>query len=251
MVAAAIIGGAVVGAGASIYSSNKASNAQQDAANNATGLQKYQYDQTRADQQPYRDAGYGALNKLQSMLGLSGDKTAPGYGSLSTPFTGASVTTDPGYQFGLTQGTQAANRAANAQGRQYSGATLKALSRYGDDYATTKFDDAFNRNQSQNNQLYNQLAGVSGTGQIATNQVGAYGQQTANNIGNIGISNANAQGANSIAQGNIFGNSVNQGLSAWQRFTGGGSNGSGGYAPYTNTLSDSNFGDGTSAYFGG
>lgn len=220
MVAAAVIGAGIGGALISSSASSSAANGQQDAANNATQLQQQQYNQTRADQQPYRDAGYGALSKLQTMLGVGTNTGAAGFGSLSTPFTGASVATDPGYQFGLTQGTQAATRAANAQGRQYSGATLKALSRYGNDYATTKFDDAFNRNQSQNNQLYNQLAGVSGTGQIATNQVGSIGQQTANNVGNIGIGNSNAQGANAINQGNIFSNGVNQGLSAWQRYTG-------------------------------
>lgn len=70
MVAAAIVGGAVIGGVASNMAAKKGS----DAAGEATDLQRNQYDQTRADQAPWRQAGQIALNQIVS--GLGGDPAA-------------------------------------------------------------------------------------------------------------------------------------------------------------------------------
>ena len=146
------------------------------------------------------------------------------YGMLTRQFTGDNLQNDPGYAFGLQQGTQAIERGASARGGLYSGATLKALQRYGQDYGGTKFNEAFNRDRVTKNDLFNQLSGLSGTGQIATNQVGQAGQNYANQAGNIGLSNANMQGAAGLAQANILRGGVNQALSMWnQQPQGGGS----------------------------
>lgn len=71
-IAAAIAGAAVVGAGASIYSANKASGAQRDAANRSNDAQLAMYDQTRADQAPWRAAGGQAVDALSRWYGLGG-----------------------------------------------------------------------------------------------------------------------------------------------------------------------------------
>lgn len=79
--AVAIAGAAVVGAGASLYAGSKAAKAQKQAANAAadasregTTLQveeaRRQYDTTRGDFTPYREAGYGALSALERLYGL-------------------------------------------------------------------------------------------------------------------------------------------------------------------------------------
>jgi len=77
--------------------------------------------------------------------------------------------TDPGYQFRLQQGLQAEEQSAAAKGSQLSGATLKALQRYGQGQAAQEFQAAFGRNQ--------QLAGM---GQQAGNNMSTITQNTAN-----------------------------------------------------------------------
>lgn len=81
MVAVAIGGAAVLGAGASVIAGSKAANATENAANTAAAASEAgtqaqvaeaqrEYDLTRSDYAPYRDAGTGALGALQSLYGL-------------------------------------------------------------------------------------------------------------------------------------------------------------------------------------
>jgi hypothetical protein len=209
-----------VGAAASVYSANKAASAQTHAADSANALENSQYDQTRSDQAPYRTTGYSALSRMSDLLGLSGNTSADGYGSLNKPFTGSSVATDPGYQFGLNQGVKTAQDSAAARGGLYSGATLKALTQYGNDYATTKFDDAFNRDKTTKDTEYNRLAGVAGTGQTATNMVDTTGANVAANQGSNLIGAGNARGAADIATGNALTSGLNQAGAWWLRSQG-------------------------------
>lgn len=210
-----IIGGAaIIGGLISADSSRSASNKASDSSKYAADIQKQIFDQQRADQAPYRQAGYSALDQLKLLLGLGGNAKDPNYGMLTRQFTGRNLQSDPGYQFGLDQGTQALERSASARGGLYSGATMKALEKYGQDYAGTKFNEAFNRNQAYQDSLFNRLSGISGTGQTATNQVGQAGQNYANNVGNIATNNGNFQAAAALNQGNILSNVVNQ-AGAW------------------------------------
>lgn len=64
--AAAVVGGALIGA----YATNKAASAQAKSANNATDAQLQMYDQTRADQAPARALGNSALAALGYGAGL-------------------------------------------------------------------------------------------------------------------------------------------------------------------------------------
>lgn len=61
------------------------------------------------------------------------------------PATGADLTTDPGYQFRLQQGTQALDRGFAAGGTLLNGGTAKALARYNQDYASTELGKANDR----------------------------------------------------------------------------------------------------------
>lgn len=65
-ISGAIAGSAVLGA----VSANKAAKAQAKGAKKAAGLQQEQYLQTREDQMPFLEAGYGATNRLNELLGL-------------------------------------------------------------------------------------------------------------------------------------------------------------------------------------
>jgi hypothetical protein len=184
--------------------SRSAGNAQRDAANAATAEQRRQFDLMREDQQPWMQAGRDALTPL-SQLAMQG----------SNPLTAEQVMQEPGYQFGLQQGQRIMENNAAARGGLMSGSNLRALTQYGGDYATTRYNDAFNRMQSDLNNRFNRLASVAGVGQTASQQVNSARGSMANNIGNIGMGMANAYGARRINEANMLGNMVNQGISAY------------------------------------
>lgn len=214
--AAAIVGAAVIGA----VASNNASQDQQDAAGEATDLQRTQYDQTRADNAPWQASGESALNRLNGLMNN---------GTLTSRFDGANVANEPGYAFGMQQGMRAIDNSASARGG-IGGAALKAGTRYAQDYAGTKYNDAFNRWNTENTGTYNRLANIAGLGQQAVAQVGNAGANYANQAGANALGAGNAQAANTLNQGNIYGNTVNQ-LGAygrsnnwWQSGSGGGYN---------------------------
>lgn len=198
-----------------------------------------QYNQGRADQAPWLQAGKDTLGQLTGRLP-----------ELTQRFTPGDLQNDPGYQFELSRGLESINAGARARGTHDSGATLKALMGYGQGLASTKYNEAFNRNQSQNQSIYNMLAGISGTGMNTANgmanagnamasglgamgmntmgqigsagmngigQIGNAGQNMANNIGQNVMGAGNAQAAGQIGQANAWGNAIGQGVNAYQQ----------------------------------
>jgi hypothetical protein len=200
MVAAAVIGGAVVGAGASMISGSKAAGAQKDAAAMSTAEQQRQFDITQQNMKPFRDAGLSVLPELQSGL-------APG-GEFNKNFTLADFQQDPGYQFRMDQGQQALERSAAAGGGLLSGGTGKALQQYGQDYASGEYSNAYNRFNNDQTTRFNRLSALAGTGQTATNTLATLGANTASNIGENYLQAGNASAANYIGQGNAVNNGV-------------------------------------------
>lgn len=71
--------------------------------------------------------------------------------------------TDPSYQFRFNEGQRALDRSAAAGGSLYSGGTLKALARYGQDYASTEFGKDFDRNNQLAKFGFNAAQGMAGT----------------------------------------------------------------------------------------
>lgn len=194
MVAAAVVGGAVVGGIATTMAGNKAADAQEAAANTASGTQLKMYNQNRADLAPYRQAGYTALNEL-------GTETAPG-GDLNRDFTLADFNADPGYQFRMDQGQQALERSASARGGLLSGGAGKALERYGQDYASNEYSSAYSRFNNDRTTRFNRLSALSGIGQQATNTTTQQGASTANSIAENTLGAGNVQAANAVNTGN-------------------------------------------------
>jgi hypothetical protein len=200
-VAAAIGGSALLGA----WSSNKAAGAQADSAAASDATQRYMYDQTRADNAPFRETGLAANNALAAMMKN---------GQFDRKFSAQDLANDPvynsGLKFGLDQGTQGINRQAAAGGSFLSGATLKALTKYGNDYGSTKANESYNRfNNDQTNQ-YNRYAGLSGAGQQATNQVSAAGQNMANQVSASQQGAGNARASGYMGQANALSGGVGQ-----------------------------------------
>ena len=199
--AAAILGSAVLGAAAS----RSASKTQAAAAGQAADVQRQQYEQTREDQTPYREAGYNALANLQRTAGNVPSAFKFGAGDYQA---------DPGYAFRLAEGQKALDRQAAARGGLISGGALKAAQRYGQDMGSQEYQSAYNRaltgyntGVASENQLYNRQAALAGIGQTATNLTGQFGQNYATNVGNLmtGAGAANAAGqvgmANAITGG--------------------------------------------------
>jgi hypothetical protein len=170
------------------YTAGKATDAPLDAGREANALLKYMYDQSRADQAPYRQAGTSALAGIQRLL--------------ADP---SSIASMPDYQFGLDQGTKALQNSASARGMTYSGQQAKALQKYGNDYAGSKLNESYNR-----------LAGIAGIGQQATNQTGALGANYANNAAGNLTDMGNARGAGYIGQGNAWNNALGGALNGFQ-----------------------------------
>lgn len=138
-----------------------------------------------------------------------------GFGSLMDDFTGEDLENEPGYKFGLTQGQNALNQSAIARGNFLSGNTLKELSRYSQDYAGTKYDNAFNRDSANKARKYNFLTGVSNQGMGATAATVGAGTNSANAISDLYGQSGNAQAAGYIGAGNAIANAVNSGTNAY------------------------------------
>lgn len=123
---------------------------------------------------------------------------------------------DPGHQFGLAEGEKGINRGAAARGGWDSGATMKALLKYNQDYAGTKYNEGFNRDAANKGNKFSMLAGVSGMGQGATNQVSSLGANSANQISNLYTQGGNARAAGIVGGANAWNNAIGQGIGAYQ-----------------------------------
>ena len=191
---AAIAGAAVIGAGASIYSAKKAAKAQKNAADQSIAEQRRQYDQTRADQAPWRTAGSAAIDRMAAVYGLNGQTVKNPDG---TPAQYGGFFNSPDYQFRKDESLKAANNALSSRGLLGSGAAVKAKTALAGNLASAEFGDWWNR-----------LAGVAGVGQTATQDTSAAGQNAANNIS---AAYTNAGNARASAYMNT-GAAINNGL---------------------------------------
>lgn len=140
----------------------------------------------------------------------AGDPSDPAYGSLTQPFDVEQFYNyaDPGYAFQLQQGTQALQNSAAVGGSALGGAALKDLLKYNQDYAGTAYNDAFNRYQAQQGNIFSRLFQLTQLGQNAAAGVGAQGTSLAGNAGQA-VSNAgSATGAGIVGAGNSLSNGL-------------------------------------------
>jgi len=184
-VAAATIGSALIGsrsssraASAQAEATESAAQTSAEAANRAADLQYQQFRESVELGRPYREAGELALNRLIP--------EATQY----TPFGMAQFQADPGYGFRLSEGQKALERSAAARGDLLSGATGKALTRYGQEMGSQEYQNAFNRYQAERTARLQPLQSLAGVGQTTAQQMGAAGQNMASSVGNIYTSNA-------------------------------------------------------------
>jgi hypothetical protein len=211
--AIAIGAAAVVGGVATVVSGNKAAAAQRDAANSSIGEQRRQYDQTRADQAPWRETGILANDKLASLYGVqraSGTFATP-MNADGTPQAYGGFETSPGYAFRRDEGLKAIDRATASRGLLGSGAAKKAGGRFADGLASSEYEN-----------YANHLAQLAGVGQAATQATSAAGQNAANNISQAYTNAGNATASAYQNTGSAINSTLNNLTSVYGYAKGGG-----------------------------
>ena len=156
---------------------------------------------------PYTSAGSTAQARLSGLL--------------QQPNQGFNFNTsqDPGYAFRLQQGTQAMEKQAAATGGFNSGGELKALTQYGQGFASNEYQNSFNRYQTQLQNLFQQTGvGLNATGQNAGLNTGLTTNELNNAMGTIGQNAAlgaglitgqgTAAASGTVGQANALGNAV-------------------------------------------
>lgn len=219
---------AAIGAASSIYGASKqskaaksAANVQSQAASDANATQLQMYNQSRQDAEPWRQAGMSGLSEYMNLLGLqqpSGQGSGGQLGQMgmnpqqSQQDAFGRFRSAPGYQFGLDEGMRSVQASAAARGGLNSGAALKSLFEYGNNYA----------DQQGYTPYMNRLASLSNIGQTQASNNAAMGQNYANAYGQnvnlagdarangiYGSANAWSNGAAGVASGlgSMIGNS--------------------------------------------
>ena len=140
----------------------------------------------------------------------TGRPQSENYGSLMKDFSLDDFVKEPGYEFRLSEGEKGIDRAALARGGFDSGATLKALQRFGQDYASDEYSTAWNRDEAEKNRKYNFLAGVGNTGQTTANQVSNLRANNAAAQSELMTGAANARAAGVVGGANAWGNALSQ-----------------------------------------
>jgi len=221
VVAAAAIGagGSLLAANSASKANNKAISATTAAADQATAEQRRQFDQSRADQQPWLATGTGALNQLASLYGLPTAQNSASFNEAG--YLAANPDVAQAVQGGAFGGSalnhyQQYGQAENRQGGTTTTGGAAAPSGMAGFMASPDYQ--FRQNEqaraltarnsalgiqdsgaaqkaalqysgnlasSEFNNYANRLASLAGVGQTAANNTAQLGQSYANQVGNI------------------------------------------------------------------
>lgn len=219
-VAAAIgVGAAVVGGVVQSRAAKKAAKAQTQATDKSIVAQRESEERALALQRPFFNAGYAANAALLDLNGIDRSKLGPGEGvepgspgDLSS-YAKYDYQKDPGYDFRMQEGIKALDRSAAARGSLNSGAQLRRLTRYGQDYASNEYQ-----------RVYDRIAQIAGFGRGASSESAGVIVNTGQNIGGALINAGEARASGFVASGNAIANALGQGAKAFGAFGGGGGN---------------------------
>jgi hypothetical protein len=197
--AALIVGGATV---ASAYMGGKAAgdaaDTQAAAARQSAAAQERMFQKQIELQEPWRQAGQQALNKL-TPLALNYEK-----------FGMDKFQQDPGYAFRLSEGQKALERNAAARGGLISGSALKAATRYGQDMGSQEYTNAFNRYQTERAAQMQPLQSLAGVGQTSANTLSQGASNLGNQLGEAYTNAGNARASGYVGQANAITGGLNQ-----------------------------------------
>lgn len=216
-VAGAVVGAAVIGGIASKKAGDTAARAQEQAAQTSASEQERMFQRQVELQEPWRQAGINALQRLQQQTG-----------AMPAAFSGqVDLSQDPGYAFRLAEGQKALERSAAARGGLLSGAALKGTQRFGQELASQEYQNAYNRALTEYNARvareatgYNRLAGLAGVGQTATGELSSAAQNLGSNLGNLyygaGTGTGQARASGYLGMGNALTSALGTGLNYYQ-----------------------------------
>jgi hypothetical protein len=188
-------GAGLLGAKMTADAAKSAARTQADAASAAMAQERAMYEQSREDLGPYRESGYTALKDIERMKPFFTAQFGPEqFGQYL----------DPSMAFRQRLGTQATERLANIGGGTLSGNTLRALTDYGQNLASTEYGNAFNRFQTERGNIYNTLANIAGMGQSAVNTGVTAGQNLATQQTGLITGQAAALGAGNVGAANAY-----------------------------------------------
>ena len=196
-------------AAATVYSASKSSSAATQAANTqaaaaeqGTAAQERMFQKQIELQEPWRQAGIGALNKLIPLTDYK-------------KFDMSQFQADPGYAFRLSEGQKALERSAAARGGLLSGAAGKALTRYGQEMGSQEFQNAFNRYQAERAAQLQPLQSLAGVGQTSANTLTSAAGTMGSNIAEGLASAANARASGYVGGANAINQAVGQGINLY------------------------------------
>lgn len=234
MVAAAVIGSAVVGAGASVAASGAASRASRRATDRTVAAQEQARTSNLATLQPWMDTGRRASSAIDAMLGNGGTAAAParpawsfngvdyfgdGQGGFTTQApaaTGgqsaraaqdaafANFRNSTGFQFQQEEGNRAIQAALGRRGQLESRAAVTSAARFNQNLANQSALQYIGLQQEQ------QRIGLS-----AANASAGVQTNFANNVSSAFQNQGNAQANAALSVGNAVNSALSSGLGAY------------------------------------
>lgn len=210
-----LAGGSLISGLLGADAASSAADTQANAANNATALQKQMFDTTSGYEAPFRQGGQDALAKLSSLLGVGGDSSAEGYGSLLKPFGASDFQLDPGIKFQTQQGNLALQNSQAAKDGVLSGAALKDLIGFNQGMAGTGYQSAFDRYMANKGFTYDALFKPANLGQAAASNTANTGANYAQGIANTTVGAGQAQAAGQVGVANALSGGLSGGANSY------------------------------------
>jgi hypothetical protein len=187
-----LIASSAIGAGASIYGSKKAADAQRAGALRAIDAAKMMFNKAEGYLEPYTTTGKSALTSLAQLYGLTlPDGTAGG-----EPFAENSLDAfrrSPDYAFARDEGIGALTRSAAARGLLHSGNYLRDLTTFGQGLATQNFGNYAGR-----------LMSLAQIGQSSAGQLAGNATSQGNTLAGLNLSVGNANAGGIVGATNAF-----------------------------------------------
>jgi hypothetical protein len=239
--AAGVIGGSLISANAS----RNAANTQAEAANRATDTQWNMFARNKADLQPWVSGGQTGYAELMRLLGIGGTPDNPTFNQnamLVKPFGVDDFHADPGYQFRLNEGSRNILNRRSALGGVLSGGTLRDLETYGQGLASDEYQKAYARYNTDRQNTYNRISGLSDTGVNAAGGVAKLGANVADNVSSLQYATGQAGAKADLGIGSAYSNALGQLTGNWlkanalQQQQGGSPYTASGYFPGDSTL---------------
>ena len=238
--------------------------AQKAALDESLKLQRELFNKQVENLSSFKAAGEKGQARLMDLLGLSGNKDAPGYGSATTAFKvegfdpktlfdkfvdTEKTEADPGYAFRLSEGQRALERSTAAGRGLQSGAALKAATRYGQEMGSQEYQNAFARSQASTAAAFNRFqANKAFQAQEYGNAFNRFTTERENQLAPLRSLTASGQ-ASAAGQAAAAGNFASGGAQAYQNAGAGQTAAYGNYGAMTGDIA-ARTGAGTTAAYG-